>query len=110
MRLAAVWIESLSSSFVVGQSYKPLMVFVAIRKESTDWRPSQQRVIALTILLISTGSSAPFRLRTCIDVCAELSVCLEVAVPVCAKNVSISVVDLAYSERGLGDVKGLILM
>src|SRR6476620_6768094 len=57
------------------------MVFVAIRRLSTEFRFTQQRVIARTILLISTGSRFPFRLRTCIDVWAELSVCRVAAVP-----------------------------
>jgi hypothetical protein len=53
-----------SSSFVVAPSYKPPMVLVATRSASTCPRPAQQRPTARTILLTSTGSSAPLRLRT----------------------------------------------
>src|SRR5262245_37377198 len=35
---------------------------------STDLRPALERATARTILLTSTGSSEPLRLRTCMDV------------------------------------------
>src|ERR1039458_7432731 len=41
------------------------MVRVATRKASTDSSPAQHRETARTILLTSTGSDGPSRLRTC---------------------------------------------
>src|SRR3569832_2415725 len=60
--------ERLSSSFVVAPSYRPPMVFVAIFRTSTFSSPWPQRATARTILLTSTGSREPLRLRTCIVV------------------------------------------
>src|SRR5580704_5674379 len=45
------------------------MVLVATRSESTSGSPTQQRPTARTILLTSTGSKAPLRLRTRMLVC-----------------------------------------
>jgi hypothetical protein len=60
----AVRMDSSSSSRVVAPSYKPAMVFRAIRMGSTSGMPSQQRVIARTILFKSMGSCRPERLVT----------------------------------------------
>src|SRR5579883_2120085 len=68
IRSAAVWMERLSSSLVVAPSYRPPMVLVATLSTSTLGRSWPQRATARTILLTSTGSSAPLRLRTCIVV------------------------------------------
>src|SRR5687768_10493314 len=97
IKLAEVCIESLSSSFVVAPSYNPLIVFVAIRITSTLGRFGVQREMARTILLISTGSCAPFRLRTRIVVWVVTSDCRAVAVEVCPIYVSMLSLDFLVS-------------
>ena len=55
---------SSSRSIVVAPSWRPLIVRVATRIRSTRSRPRAARPTARTILLTSTGSSVPSRLRT----------------------------------------------
>ncbi len=57
-------IDRSSSSRVVAPSASAEIVRVATRIGSTPSRPSEARAIALTILLTSTGSSAPLRFLT----------------------------------------------
>ena len=64
MRPAAVRIESSSSSWVVEPSARAEIVRVETTIGSTPMRPSDARATALTILLRSTGSSAPLRFFT----------------------------------------------
>ena len=64
MKAADVRMESSSSSSVVAPSHRPEMVRVATRIGSTPPRPSAHRSTARTILLTSTGSRSPLRLRT----------------------------------------------
>src|SRR5688572_12107513 len=111
IKLAAVWIESLSSSRVVAPSYKPLIVFVAIRITSTFGRFGVQREIARTILFMSTGSCDPFRLRTRIVVWVVSSVRRAAVLEVCPMYVSMfcfnflvrisDFVDKASPEKGV---------
>jgi hypothetical protein len=67
---AAVRMDSWSSSVVVAPSYRPLIVLVATRIGSTSARSPAQRSTARTILLTSTGSVSPLRLRTVMTVMA----------------------------------------
>jgi len=61
---------------VVAPSYRPLMVFVATRNGSTSDRSVAHRSTARTILLTSTSSRSPLRLRTCI--CTRRPACTSV--------------------------------
>ena len=64
MSPAAVRIDRSSSSRVVAPSASAEMVRVATRMGSTPSKPSDALAIELTILLTSTGSSAPLRFFT----------------------------------------------
>ena len=71
---AAVRIDNSSSSLVVAPSASADIVRVATRIGSTPISPSAQRATAFTILLTSTSSRSPFRLRTRIVVlCSDLA-------------------------------------
>ena len=64
MNAAAVRMANSSSSTVVAPSQRPLMVRVATRMQSTPSSPALQRSTRRTILVTSTGSRLPSRLRT----------------------------------------------